>query len=57
MLCRDLFANRGIARITLDTMLENQRAQHVYEKLGFARTGTATGHGGQEFALYEKKIF
>jgi len=33
MLCRDLFANRGIARITLDTMLENQRAQHVYEKL------------------------
>ena len=27
MLCRDLFANRGIARITLDTMLENQRAQ------------------------------
>lgn len=28
-----------------------------YEKLGFARTGTETGHGGQEFALYEKKIF
>lgn len=39
MLCRDLFANRGIARITLDTMLENQRAQHVYEKLGFVKTG------------------
>ena len=39
MLCRDLFANRGIARITLNTMLENQRAQHVYEKLGFIKTG------------------
>lgn len=39
MLCRDLFADRGIARITLDTMLENQRAQHVYEKLGFVKTG------------------
>ena len=39
MLCRDLFANRGIARITLDTMLENQRSQHVYEKLGFVKTG------------------
>ena len=39
MLCRDLFANRGIARITLNTMLENQRAQHVYEKLGFVKTG------------------
>ena len=38
MLCRDLFANRGIARITLDTMLENQRAQHVYEKLGIVKT-------------------
>lgn len=39
MLCRDLFANRGIARITLNTMLENQRAQYVYEKLGFVKTG------------------
>lgn len=39
MLCRDLFANRGIARITLNTMLENRRAQHVYEKLGFVKTG------------------
>ncbi len=39
MLCRDLFANRGIARITLNIMLENQRAQHVYEKLGFVKTG------------------
>lgn len=39
MLCRDLFANRGIASITLNTMLENQRAQHVYEKLGFVKTG------------------
>ena len=40
MLCRDLFAHlAGIARITLNTMLENQRAQHVYEKLGFVKTG------------------
>ena len=34
-----------------------QQDCHFYEKLGFARTGIETGHGGQEFALYEKKIF
>ena len=39
MLCRELFANHGITRIVLDTMLENHRAQHVYEKLGFVKTG------------------
>lgn len=38
----------------LKTPAADKRDCHFYEKLGFARTGTETGHGGQEFALYEK---
>lgn len=38
MLLTHLFAN-GYDRIVLDTNLANQRAQHVYEKLGFERLG------------------
>lgn len=30
---------RGFAKITLDTNLNNTRAQHVYERLGFRRIG------------------
>ena len=41
----------------LKTPAADKRDCHFYEKLGFARTGTEAGHGGQEFALYEKKIF
>lgn len=36
MLLTHLFA-RGYRRVILDTDLENARAQHVYEKLGFRR--------------------
>lgn len=36
MLIRHLFAS-GFAKIVLDTNLENKRAQHVYESLGFRR--------------------
>ncbi len=38
MLIRALF-ERGCSRIVLDTNLKNRRAQHVYETLGFAKTG------------------
>ncbi len=38
MLLKALFA-RGIEMVTLDTDLENRRAQHVYELLGFTRLG------------------
>ena len=34
LLIKELFA-RGFTRIVLDTNLNNTRAQHVYEKLGF----------------------
>lgn len=37
MFIRELFAT-GAAKIVLDTNLKNERAQHVYEKLGFRRT-------------------
>lgn len=38
LLIDSLFA-QGIQKIRLDTMLENQRAQHVYESLGFQKVG------------------
>lgn len=38
MLIGELF-RRGFAKIILDTNLMNARAQHVYEKLGFRKTG------------------
>lgn len=31
--------NRGYEKIKLDTNLKNERAQHVYEKLGFSKIG------------------
>jgi RimJ/RimL family protein N-acetyltransferase len=37
MLMAYLFTDLNYGRIILDTNLENERAQHVYEKLGFTR--------------------
>ncbi|NLZ82149.1 MAG: GNAT family N-acetyltransferase [Clostridiales bacterium] len=38
MLIRELFS-QGYKKIKLDTNLNNERAQHVYEKIGFRKTG------------------
>lgn len=38
LLIRALF-DRGVPAVVLDTDLENRRAQHVYESLGFIRLG------------------
>jgi RimJ/RimL family protein N-acetyltransferase len=38
MLIRELFI-RGYEKVVLDTNLKNERAQHVYEKLGFRKLG------------------
>lgn len=40
MLIDYLFEHMGYDKITLDTNLKNERAQHVYEKLGFRKTAT-----------------
>lgn len=37
MLIRALFEDLGYSRVVLDTNLKNERAQHVYERLGFRR--------------------
>ena len=37
MLIHDLFTEKGYRQIALDTNLENKRAQHVYEALGFQK--------------------
>ncbi len=39
MLITSLFRDYGYKKIVLDTNIENKRAQHVYESLGFTRTG------------------
>jgi len=39
MLLDELFCNYGYEKIILDTNLNNNRAQHVYEKLGFRKVG------------------
>ena len=39
MLIDYLFRECGYERIVLDTNVRNERAQHVYEKLGFKETG------------------
>ncbi len=36
---RELFSGYGVAKIKLDPNLKNTRAQHVYEQLGFVKTG------------------
>ena len=40
MLMRYIFVNMKYERIRLDTNLKNERAQYVYEKLGFMKTRT-----------------
>lgn len=37
LLINSLFSEYGYKQIVLDTDLENERAQHVYEKLGFKK--------------------
>ena len=37
LLIHYLFENKQVQKIELSTMLENKRAQHVYEKLGFQK--------------------
>ena len=39
MLIEYLFFEKGYEKIVLDTNLNNERAQHVYEKIGFTRIG------------------
>ena len=40
MLMKHIFMSMGYDKIILDTNLKNERAQHVYERLGFRKTGT-----------------
>jgi aminoglycoside 6'-N-acetyltransferase len=59
LIIRHLIEDRGHHRITLSTAVENERAIHVYEKVGFRRVGVtrksslneATGEWGDEFLM------
>jgi RimJ/RimL family protein N-acetyltransferase len=42
MLIENLLTEQGYTKIILDTNLNNIRAQHVYEKIGFRKVGVRT---------------
>ncbi len=43
------------SRVWLDVFEENERARHLYEKLGYSRFG-ASELGGRRLLLYEKRV-
>jgi RimJ/RimL family protein N-acetyltransferase len=45
----------GRSRVWLDVFEENERARHIYEKLGYSRFGDAT-RGDRRLLLYEKRL-
>ncbi len=61
MLIDYLFEDIKVDKIVLDTNLKNRRAQHVYEKVGFVKTGESINSWvdqlgeKQSFVLYELK--
>jgi len=58
MLIDELFFNMGFERIILDVALDNHRARHVYEKLGFRiiRLKEESGTADYELTKIKKKI-
>lgn len=55
MLIRYLF-DCGYARIVLDTNLNNTRAQHVYEKLGFQRLRVNIDSWQNQLGIWESSV-
>ncbi len=56
MLISELF-RMGADKIVLDTNLKNERAQHVYEKLGFRRTGVAMDSWENQLGEKQSTVF
>ncbi len=56
MLITELF-RMGAGKIVLDTNLKNERAQHVYEKLGFRRTGVAMDSWEDQLGEKQSTVF
>ena len=54
-LIEDLLKNMGVESIRLDAFSENPHSLHMYEKIGYKKTGETNWRKGL-FYLYEKKI-
>jgi RimJ/RimL family protein N-acetyltransferase/predicted enzyme related to lactoylglutathione lyase len=52
---RHVFEVIGRSRVWLDVLEENERARHIYEKLGYSRFGSSSA-GGRRLLLYEKRL-
>lgn len=55
MLIGTLFAS-GVKKIVLDTNLENRRAQHVYETLGFRKTAVHEKHFRDQLGEWQSTV-
>ncbi|MCL2301319.1 MAG: GNAT family N-acetyltransferase [Firmicutes bacterium] len=56
MLIRALFGDYGYERIVLDTNVNNLRAQHVYEKLGFRRVGVRENSWRDQLGRWQSAV-
>ncbi|MBH1941248.1 GNAT family N-acetyltransferase [Mobilitalea sibirica] len=56
MLIRYLFHERNYIKILLDTNLNNKRAQHVYEKIGFQKIGIRENAWKDQMGEYQTAV-
>lgn len=56
MLINVLFKDLGYKKIVLDTNLNNHRAQHVYEKLGFRKRGVNENAWKDQLGNYQSFV-
>jgi RimJ/RimL family protein N-acetyltransferase len=56
MLSEYLFDEMKVQKIILDTNLNNTRAQHVYEKIGFKKVGVRTNAWKNQLGLFQSFV-
>lgn len=56
MLINYLFQEMGYSKIILDTNLDNKRAQHVYEELGFKKVRVNMGAWKNQFGELQSSV-
>ncbi len=54
---QSLFNDFGYTKIILDTNMKNERAQHVYEKLGFIKTQVAINSWKNQIGELQSQIY
>jgi len=56
MLLKHIFMNMEYDKVILDTNLKNKRAQHVYERLGFRKTGTNVDSWRDQLGKFQSSV-